>query len=134
MRLSVEADYGFRITNYLAAYGTEERVRSRRIAEDCCISEKFALKVLHKLLKGNVVVSYRGVHGGYSIARNPETITYLEILEIIDGPLFINRCLEDPEHCNTGRVGVCLIHDRLSTVNERMAEMLRAYNFGVQEK
>lgn len=134
MRLSVEADYGLRITNYLSELGMDERVRSRRIAEDCCISEKFTLKVLHKLLKGGIVKSYRGVQGGYSIAKEPATITYLDVIELIDGPLYINKCLEDPAHCTANRVPICLVHDRLYNVNKKMEEMLSAYNFGIQNK
>ncbi|MDO5695552.1 MAG: Rrf2 family transcriptional regulator [Eubacteriales bacterium] len=129
MRISTEADYALRITAYLSEIGIDGRVNSRMVAEKCVITEQYALKVLHKLLKGQVVKSFRGIHGGYSIARNPGDITYLEVIELIDGPLYINRCLESPSECSAGVANHCIVHRRLAEVNREMSARLRSYNF-----
>jgi Rrf2 family protein len=48
--------------------------------------ERFLLQILRTLVTHGLLTSVRGVYGGYCLARSPEEISLLEIIEAIDGP------------------------------------------------
>lgn len=49
--------------------------------------ERFLLQILRKLVRSGVLLSYRGVDGGYALARPIEEISLLEVIESFDNPL-----------------------------------------------
>jgi FeS assembly SUF system regulator len=57
-------------------------------------------KVMKTLTRGGLTLSVRGARGGYSLARDPATITLVEVIEIVEGPLAMTACA-------TAGVGVC---------------------------
>lgn len=129
MRLSLEADYALRITGFLAELGEGEVCPSTTIARECCLTEKFSLKVLSKLRKAGIVNASRGVNGGYSIARAPKDITYLEVINCIEGPIKINKCLIRKDFCKMNGNSCCTVRDRLLKINHKVEEMLGDYTF-----
>ena len=56
-------------------------------------------KVLQSLNKANIVNSYRGSKRGYKLAKKPEDITLLDVIEIFEGPVSSISCLLDIDHC-----------------------------------
>ncbi len=97
MRITLESDYALRILTALAA--REEKVDAQTIADETMVSLRFALKILHKLVVGEFVTSYKGAKGGYKLAVSPDTITLKNVIELIDGPIAISRCLDSGEAC-----------------------------------
>ncbi|MBQ7227092.1 MAG: Rrf2 family transcriptional regulator [Clostridia bacterium] len=83
MKLSSRAIYGIRVCSLIS---TEERtpVALSLIAEKSELSEKYLEQILGSLVKGGVLVSTRGVNGGYSLARNTSEISLLDILVAVD--------------------------------------------------
>jgi FeS assembly SUF system regulator len=58
-------------------------------------------KLLKQLAKSGLIVSHRGVHGGYSMERALEAINAMEIIEALDGPVALTACVEGAEDmCN----------------------------------
>lgn len=58
-------------------------------------------KLLKQLAKAGLVESHRGVHGGYSMARDIEDINAMEIIEALDGPVALTSCVDGAEDmCN----------------------------------
>ena len=49
--------------------------------------ERFLLQILRVLVTHGILKSTRGVEGGYSLSRAPDSISLLEVIEAIDGPL-----------------------------------------------
>jgi Rrf2 family protein len=47
--------------------------------------------------------SSRGIHGGFLLARPPEEINLLEVLEAVEGPLSLTDCVPDPSGCSFSR-------------------------------
>ena len=86
MRVSVKADYAVRAAIELAAHGPG-LVSAEHIGEFQNIPLKFLQNILAELKEGGLVVSHRGVGGGFELARDPGTITLGDILRVIDGPL-----------------------------------------------
>ncbi len=98
MRITLESDYALRILTAMAGY--EGVTDAKTISEDTSVTIRFTLKILHKLVKGDLVKSYKGVNGGYKLKTAPESITLKQVIELIDGPIAIARCLESEEGCS----------------------------------
>ena len=96
--LTREADGALRIVWLLGKTG--EVTDAGSIAERVAVSPKFTLKILRQLLQGGVVRAVRGKRGGYALALSPSDITVRRIVELIDGPIAINRCQEEDFFCS----------------------------------
>ena len=97
MRITLESDYALRIVTALAE--KNERVDAKTLSEQTSVTPRFTLKILHKLAVGNIVHSYKGVGGGYVLAVLPTELTLKTIIELIDGPIAIARCIESEGGC-----------------------------------
>lgn len=98
MRITLESDYALRIVSALAEHNRV--IDANTLAEMTSVTQRFTLKILHKLLQGNLVSSYKGVNGGYMLKLPPEKITLKDVIELIDGPIAIARCLGSGECCS----------------------------------
>ena len=98
MRITLESDYALRILTEIAGY--DKVTDAKTIAENTSVTLRFTLKILHKLVQGDLVQSYKGVNGGYKLKIKPKEITLKRVIELIDGPIAIARCLESSEACS----------------------------------
>ena len=123
MRITQEADYALRITCLLAQRG--ETVGARTVAEAVAISSSIALKILRKLSNDGIVRGTRGVEGGYALAVDPDTLTVRRVIEAIDGPTEISRCLSDAHGClyNPDK-NCCRFHHVMAELNRQFTERL----------
>ena len=125
MRITQEADYALRIACMLAQSG-EERESAADIAERTAVSVRFTLKILHKLVNGGIMRSYKGANGGYALARSADQISLRDIIELIDGPLAISKCIADSQQCS--REGVdksqCMLYHIFCRINDEVARKL----------
>ena len=99
MRITQEADYAIRIVCRLAQ-SEERRVSAAEVSDSSAVSVRFTLKILHKLVQGDLVQSFKGVNGGYKLKKAPKDITLKQVIELIDGPIAIARCLDSGESCS----------------------------------
>lgn len=129
MRITQEADYGLRVVLYLSKLGYGEKIEAKVISEQESIPLRFLLKLLRKLTHTGIIKSYRGVNGGYALNKLPEDITLKNVIEAIDGPICVNRCMEDPSFCNANKVGKCLVHKALNKVQKSLQEELESITF-----
>ena len=124
--LTREADDALRIVWLLAKQGALMDTAS--IAEQTAVSPKFALKILRKLTLGGVVSSQRGKNGGYRLARSPEFISVRTVIELIDGPVALNRCVEADYRCS--RMGYqksgCAFHCLFAEESRRLSDKLES--------
>ena len=79
----------------LALKGGERPARKQEIAEAEEISVDYVEQILLKLKTAGLVRSHRGAKGGFSLARDPATITVADVLEATEGPLALVPCLHD---------------------------------------
>mgnify|MGYP003290251980 CR=1 FL=1 len=123
MRVTQEADYAIRMCLILDSFG--EKTGAATLADVACITPKIALKVLRKLNAGGFVKSYKGVQGGYELARPGDQLKVLEIIELIDGPVRISKCLECDHECSKNPCKLeCKMHVAFGAVNEQLIENL----------
>lgn len=130
MRIKQESDYALRVVLFLARQEAGAKVGAREIADNMNIPLRFALKLLLKLNKQGITCSFRGKEGGYSLARLPEDISLLDVIEAIEGPVHINRCLLEKGSCNLNKKeDDCTVHRALAGVQNKFAEDLKKITF-----
>jgi Rrf2 family protein len=87
MKLTRASSYALHAVAYMAIQKSDKPVASHHIAQARGIPERFLLKVLKPLVSARVLLSIKGPNGGYRLARTPQEISMLEILEAVDGPI-----------------------------------------------
>lgn len=128
MRITHEADYAIRIVYCLAVHNC--KIGAKEIAEETGVPVRFALKILRKLILNDLVCSFKGANGGYQIVRPVEQISIGEVIEVIDGPIRINHCLESGFDCSRfAQKGMCNFHQVFSSINSDIRSRLYAVSF-----
>ncbi|MBU3145502.1 Rrf2 family transcriptional regulator [Clostridium sp. CF012] len=129
MKITQEADYGLRVVLHLCKLGYGEKIEAKAISEKEGIPLRFLLKLLRKLIQVDILKSYRGVKGGYAINKLPEQITLKDVIEAIDGPVCVNRCVIEPNFCKLNRTGVCIVHRAMTKVQKILNAELESIDF-----
>jgi len=129
MKITQEADYALRVVAYLSKMGYGNKITAAMMAEQENIPLRFLLKLLRKLKAAGIIESILGVDGGYTLKKLPENITLKDVIEAVDGPIYINRCLYDPEKCNLKRASVCNVHRALRRIRQTLLKELGSINF-----
>ncbi len=91
LRVTKLADYGIVILTYLATH-RQNTYNARDIAALVNLPLPVVSKVLKLLGKSGLVVSQRGIKGGYGLARSPEKITVAAIIGAVEGPIAVTEC------------------------------------------
>ena len=125
MRITLESDYALRIVSTLAE--CDAVVDANMLAEKTSVTLRFTLKILHKLVQGNLVSSFKGAKGGYKLKVSPDTITLKDVIELIDGPIAIARCLGNGETCsmNSDKTA-CIYHHIFDKISFDLASKLQS--------
>lgn len=97
MKINMETDYALRIMRCLAK--NDSFTDAKTVSDYVGVTQRYTLKILGKLVSGGVVVSHKGANGGYRLAMAANEITLRMIIEIVDGPIVISRCLSDGYVC-----------------------------------
>jgi Rrf2 family protein len=77
----------------------ETGINAVKVAEKTHFSKNHISKVLQRLVKNELLKSVRGPSGGFTLRKNPETITLLHIYESVEGPLEVTDCPLANEVC-----------------------------------
>jgi Rrf2 family protein len=103
MQITRQADYALRAISYLSNLSPNERAATSHIAEVQHIPPSFLAKIISQLSIAGLIHTSRGARGGVSLARPPEDINVLEVIEAIDGPIMLNECTGSPDSCPYGK-------------------------------
>ncbi|MBR2343059.1 MAG: Rrf2 family transcriptional regulator [Clostridia bacterium] len=123
MRITQESDYALRI---LTALATEAGVvDAKTLSAKTSVTQRFTLKILNKLVGDGIVSSYKGAKGGYKLRALPEQITLRRVIELIDGPIVLARCLGESEECSLNQdKGNCIYHHIFERISLEVAGKL----------
>lgn len=108
LRMSKLTDYGTLVLAQLASEAEDLR-SAGQLAAATHIARPTVSKLLKSLSRAGLVVSERGAHGGYALARAPEQISAAEIIDALEGPVAITECCtvdsacELEQYCRVGR-------------------------------
>ena len=92
-------DYGLRMMVNLASCFNGELMSARQLANEANFSYQLACKLLQKLHKAKLVRSSMGPKGGFALSREPAKINLMEIINVFQGGIRLNRCLLGGNGC-----------------------------------
>jgi Rrf2 family protein len=96
VELTRQADYALRCVLEVARH---RRLSAGQIATRQQLSPSFVGKIVSTLAHAGVLETYRGAAGGVQLGRPPDAITVLEVVEAVQGPIRLNRCVRTPAAC-----------------------------------
>ncbi len=121
LKLTKKADYALIALKHLAVHGPESS-SAKAIADMYGVPVALLSKILQKLGKNGFLLSEHGTNGGYRLARAPRDITALEVIRVIDGPIFLTACFTEHGYCcHTDK---CIVRDPLQKVHEGILRLL----------
>src|ERR1700736_1303959 len=123
LKLTKKADYGLMAMKHLAGRAPHGACSAKDVAEAYGIPQEALAKILQRLVKAGLLHSQHGMNGGYTLARDPGTISAFEVIRAIDGPLFITSCITVRGECD--QTDRCTIREPLRKVNESIEAVLK---------
>ncbi len=124
MHLTRAGDHAIRALMILLGQPSNGRLTSYRLAAETKIPAEFLRKILSALARAKILRSVRGPTGGVRLARKPEDVTLLEVVEAVEGPLALNECTKSPPACP--RSGHCPVHPIWKRAQEQLRQTLSA--------
>lgn len=121
-------DYALRAMAHLAKHYGGESISTRVIAECEDISYQLACKLMQKMNDAGLVTSAMGPKGGFTLSKDPSKINLLEIIEAVQGPLTVNRCLSEEDTCP--RKEFCPLSDKMREMQDYIVGSLSESTLG----
>jgi len=122
--LSNTCKYALRALIYLGKFSEEgKKIGIKKISEDLGISSPFLGKILQFLVKQKLLVSIKGPHGGFGLAKTPDNISLWDIVTTVDGEEFFTNCLIGLEPCinHDPTKPLCPVHKKYAKLRDEIA-------------
>ena len=124
IRITKQSDYGIVLMTRLANH-SDSLHNAASLAEKTQLPAPTVSKILKLLARAGLLESHRGVKGGYTLARAPESITVAEIITALEGPIAITECIEDgPGECS--QEPFCGVRGNWQRINLAIRQALEA--------
>jgi Rrf2 family iron-sulfur cluster assembly transcriptional regulator len=122
MQITRSGEYGLRGLVFLAKQPPEKMTLVSEVSREQNIPETFLAKIFQRLSKAGVLWSVRGANGGFKLKKPAHKITMREIIEAVEGPIALNRCLLKKGECEVEKM--CTLHPVWEEVQKRFLEIL----------
>ncbi len=122
IRITRQTDYGILLLSQMASRPLSEVHTAKHAAQQSSIPLPMASKILKALAKGGLLVSHRGVKGGYRLAASAERISIGDVIQALEGPIGITECAANPGHCD--REGSCPVQTNWQRISVAMRDAL----------
>jgi Rrf2 family protein len=120
-KLSKKTEYALMSARYMALNNHGKYVTAREIANSYNLSFELVAKVLQIMAKNNLIKSYQGVKGGYTLNKSSEKISLAEIIKAVEPAYEITECLRigfEEESCSY--FNCCKIKDPLAEIQKKI--------------
>ena len=98
---------------------------TEQLATELCIPKSFLAKILQSLAKQNILLSKKGAHGGFTLARKPHEISVNEIIFAAEGKTpVVFDCTSYASSCPNGSIGTCSISPFLAKFQTKIDDFL----------
>jgi len=131
MRLTSMFRYGMRALAVLAENYKKRPVSAKEISQREEISLSFLEQLLAKLRKHGIIRGSRGPGGGFVLTRPPSKIRVSDVVEALEGPVFLSKCLgavdlkgDDP----CGKIEDCPVYPLLKKIEKDFRKVLSSYD------
>ena len=92
VRLDRLTDYGLLLLTCMARSRSVALRTARDLAAESGLPLPTVSRLLQDLLKGGLLVSHRGIKGGYALAKEPHEISVLRVIAVLEGPIALTAC------------------------------------------
>ena len=117
LKITRQTDYGVMILTRIAQESPSRIHNARDLSGETEVPLPTVSKILKLLARADLLVSQRGVKGGYRLARDADSITVSEIIEVIEGPIAITECVEAaPGDCD--KESWCPVRSNWQLIND----------------
>jgi len=99
MQITRASDYAVRVMIHLAGLPPGSTVRQSVLSRATDVSGHFLSKVLQQLVRSGLIRSQRGSGGGFALAVPAASVSLLDVVQAIEGPIRLNQCLEEGPSC-----------------------------------
>ena len=126
LTLTRKTEYGLIAVCHLAQVG-DKVVSARDIAGEHNVPLPLLMNVLKRLNRTGYVRSVRGAHGGYVLAVAPEQFSLADLIEAVEGPVHLVRCVNSSKgarKCDLS--GECFIRHSVVKVHDRLRKFFGA--------
>ncbi|HEY7213230.1 MAG TPA: SUF system Fe-S cluster assembly regulator [Thermoanaerobaculia bacterium] len=121
IRITKQTDYGIVLLTHLAA-NPEHQYNAPELAAEARLPLPMVSKILKLLARESLLVSHRGVKGGYSLARQAEAISMAEIIGALEGPIAITECISVEGDCS--HEPLCPVRSNWRRINQAVRTAL----------
>lgn len=122
IRITRQTDYGILLLSHMAGCPAEEVHTAKQAALHSRIPLPMASKILKALARAGLLVSHRGVKGGYSLAASAEKISIADVIQALEGPIGITECSFNPGACE--QEGTCPVQSNWQRISLAMRDAL----------
>lgn len=130
MKLTRSGEYAIRCMIYLAQQPDGSVSLLEDISKAQEVPKFLTAKVLRTLVKGDIIRSSRGAGGGYALARSASDISMLDIVECVQGPIYLNSCVQN-EECSKGNKSlkdkVCPLNNVWQEAQTKLRDVLHSH-------
>jgi Rrf2 family protein len=112
-------DYAIRALVHIAGR-KNEKVSAVALAKDSGIPGPFLRRILQRLSSKRFVKSYKGIGGGFTLAKTPSSIYISDVIEAFQGPLRLNECLFKKSVCPNR--GSCLLKKKIDKIERHVVD------------
>ncbi|MDZ4804688.1 MAG: SUF system Fe-S cluster assembly regulator [Candidatus Eisenbacteria bacterium] len=123
LRITKQADYAIVLLSHFITDAIEGDYTARDLSVETGISLPMVGKILKALVHRGLLISHRGVNGGYHLARPAESISVAAIIEAIDGPIGLTTCSVHAGEC--AHEERCPSRGNWSRINNAVLKSLR---------
>lgn len=117
LRITKLTDYAIVVLTNMVGPSAGGPHTARDLSDRTRIPQPTVSKILKDLSRSGILVSTRGVQGGYSLAHAPDTISVVDIIDAVDGPVAITECSGDrPASCDYA--GSCPVEANWVRINQ----------------
>lgn len=127
MRLSSRGEYGVRAMIYLALNYNQGFIPLSKIASAEDISQQYLEQIFAGLRRSGLILSNRGVKGGYTLALPPQSIYVGDIIRVLDGPITPVECVSNEgneDECRCGKSENCLARNLWLKLRDHINQLL----------
>jgi len=121
MQITRAGEYGVLGLLYLARQEAGAMAMVEDISREEKVPKSFLAKIFQSLARAGLLRSVRGTGGGFTLARTPESITVLEIIEAIEGKIALGRCLGEEPSCE--HMGGCALCGLLAQAQDQVKDV-----------
>jgi len=128
MQISRKSDYALRAMVYVAAWENDKICSINEISDAEKVPREYLAKILKELSLQGLLHSYKGINGGYRLAKKREDISFLDIIESMQGKIMVNDCIRHSDESGCSKKPACAMHAFWQGEQERVVKSLGSVN------